>query len=403
MTAMTPAARPLDYDILIAGAGAVGASLACALAGSAYRVAVIEAVPLNRTGQTTHDGRGLALSLGTRQILERLGIWQRLTEHANAIRRIHVSHRGHFGVVHLDAAELELPALGYVVPALRLGHALLDGLEKADNVDLICPATLTALHQDADGVRVDVDGNDSARSLSAALLIGADGSQSCVRSLCNIGTTRKDYGQTAIVSSVRPAVAHADTAYERFTDSGPVALLPLRDGRCVSVCCLPPDRAAMVMNQSDTDFLATLEERFGRRLGRLTDPGPRQAYPLSLVESERQHQGRVLLLGNSVHTLHPNAAQGFNLGLHDAAAFAELLAEQDWDPGANVVIRRYLDRRQPVQRRVIRFTDSLAWLFYRPHPVLGPARTLGMLGMELLPPVKRVFSRRAAGLARTTK
>lgn len=402
MTAVSRSfSRPHDYDILIAGAGAVGASLACALAGSPYRVGIIEAVPLARGQQSTHDGRGLALSQGTRQILDGIGVWYRLDDHANPIRHIHVSHRGHFGVVHLDAAELDLPALGYVVPALRLGRALLDTVTAADNIDLICPATLAALRQHTGSVQIEIEHEGEQQQLKAALLVGADGSQSRVRTLCDIGMSRKDYDQTAVVSSVRPDRPHADTAYERFTGSGPFALLPLRDGRCVSVCCLPPTDAARVMNQSDADFVATLEQRFGLRLGHFTEPGPRQAYPLRLVESERQNQGRVLLLGNSVHTLHPNAAQGFNLGLHDAAALADLLLQQQGDPGAEVCLKRYIARRRPVQRRVIRFTDSLAWLFYQSHPFIGPARSLGMLGMELLPPLKRAFARRAAGLGRS--
>ncbi|MDZ7734868.1 MAG: FAD-dependent monooxygenase [Gammaproteobacteria bacterium] len=144
-----------------------------------------------------------------------------------------------------------------------------------------------------------------------------------------------------------------------------------------------------------------LEQRFGGRLGRFCEPGKRRSYPLQLVESNSQYQGRVLLLGNSVHTIHPNAAQGFNLGLHDAAALADILLQPDGDPGAADVISRYLAERMPVQRRVIRFTDSLAWLFYRPHPVIGPLRTLGMVALELLPPLQRTFARRAAGLTQS--
>lgn len=398
---MSSTTRNDRYDILIAGAGAVGSSLACALAGSRYRVGIIEAVPLDRTEQSTHDGRGLALSLGSQQKLAAAGVWSLLHEHANPIEHIHVSHRGHFGFVQLDADQLGLQALGYIVPALRLGRALLETIRRADNIDLICPATLDALGQDGEVVRVMLAENGARRELGASLLIGADGSQSRVRELCDIGTTTHDYGQTAIVSSVQPEVPHNNTAYERFTDSGPFALLPLRDGRCVSVCCFKHDNAANVMADSDNDFLHTLEQRFGQRLGRFSDVRDRRSYPLKLIESERQHAGRVLLLGNSVHTIHPNAAQGFNLGLHDAAALAELLLEGHSDPGAESMLRRYLGERKPVQKRVIRFTHSLAWLFYQPHPLLGPVRSLGMLGLDLLPPLQRAFARRTAGLSRS--
>lgn len=390
-----------DYDIVIAGAGAVGASLACALAGSAYRLGVIEAVPLTPSSSSTHDGRGLALSLGSREKLAASGVWSSLEAHANPIEHLHVSHRGHFGVVRLDAGRLGLPALGYVVPALRLGRALLDTIGSADNIDLLCPAMLESLSQDGESVRVILDENGSRRELSTGLLIGADGGQSRVRELCGIGTTVHDYGQTAVVSSVQPGEAHRNTAYERFTETGPFALLPLRDGRCVSVCCLPPDMAATVMTESDNEFLGTLTQRFGRRLGDFSEPGERRSYPLRLVESERQHQGRVLLVGNSVHTIHPNAAQGFNLGLHDAAALAGLLREQPGDPGAGYLLERYMAERRPVQRRIIRFTQALAWLFYQPHPVLGPLRALGMAGLDMLPALQRAFVRRLAGLGQS--
>ena len=386
------------YDILIAGAGAVGASLACGLANTGYRIGLIEALPLDADSTSTHDGRGLALSLGTQQQLARLGVWPQLAEHANPIEHIHVSHRGHFGVVHLDAERLDLSALGYVVPALRLGRALLAQLQAADNIDFICPATLRELVQTPTEVRVTLDMQGAEQTLAAPLLVGADGSESRVRRLCDIGTTSKDYGQTAIVSTVRPRQPHRNTAYERFTADGPFALLPLRDGRCVSVCCLATDAIEALMAQSDRDYGVTLAARFGGRLGGFSDIGERRSYPLRLVQSEQQQAGRVLLLGNSVHTLHPNAAQGFNLGLHDATALAERLRRHAGDPGDPGLLAAYLRQRGPVQRRVVRFTDSLAWLFYEPHTFIGPLRTLGMLGLELLPPLQRLLVQRAAGL-----
>ncbi len=290
-------------------------------------------------------------------------------------------------------------ALGQVVPAARLGRALLDRLQSAANIDFLCPARLTALEQDAAGVSVRIDAGDTGeRQLRARLLVGADGSQSRVRELCGIGTRTRGYGQTAIVSSVRAEQPHADTAWERFTDSGPCALLPLADGRLVSVCCVASADADRVQALADSDYIEFLTDRCGRRLGRFTEAGPRQAYPLRLIESERQRDGRVLLLGNSVHTVHPNAAQGFNLGLHDAAALAARLQDDSDDPGAAERLTNYLRERRPIQKRVVRLTDSLAWLFYRPHPVIGPVRSLAMLALDLSPAAKRFFARRTAGI-----
>lgn len=393
-----PLPAAVQYDILISGAGAVGASLACALAGSRYRIAVVEATAPATPGQAAPDGRGLALSLAAYRILSDIGVWRRLIDCANPIRRIHVSHRGHFGSVRLNAEQAGVPAVGFVVPALRLGAALLDGLADAGNIDLIRPAQVSGFEQHDNGVLVHLSEGSAVRSVGARLLVGADGSQSRVRELAGIGMRSKDYGQTAIVSSVRPQRPHADTAFERFTDSGPLALLPLRDGRCVAVCCVRHEQAGEILAQSDGNFIKTLEQRFGLRLGRLQDPGPRQAHPLKFIESQAQHSGRALLLGNSVHTLHPNAAQGFNLGLSDAAALARRLRRHGDDPGAANLIEGYLAERRPAQKRVVRFTDSLAWLFYRPHPLWGPARSFGMLALELVPSLKRAFIRRTAGL-----
>lgn len=394
-----PVPAATDYDILIVGAGAVGASLAGALAGSRYRVGVVEAASLS--GQPTPDGRGLALSLATRRFLEAFGVWSRLAVCANPVRRVHVSHRGHFGSVRLDADQAGLPALGFVVPAQRLGTALLEHLQAAGNIKLIQPALVSGLDQEVTGVNVKLTAGRRLQAARARLLIGADGSHSRVRELVAIGVRSKDYGQTAIVSSIRPQRAHNNTAFELFTETGPLAMLPLRDGRCAAVCCVRHEEAGDILAQSDVDFIGTLEQRFGLRLGHLYDPGPRQAYPLGLIESRAQRSGRVLLLGNSVHTLHPNAAQGFNLGLRDAAALAECLLHGGDDPGAEALLERYLAERRPAQRRVLRFTDSLAWLFYQPHPFWGPARSFGMLALELLPPLKRAFVRRASGLHET--
>ncbi|MEX0951030.1 MAG: FAD-dependent monooxygenase, partial [Gammaproteobacteria bacterium] len=285
-----------------------------------------------------------------------------------------------------------------------LGAALFARLDAAA-IDWHCPATVTAVNQTATQVSVNIEtvgaSGSNTQQLTTRLLIGADGSQSQLRDLLNIATRSKDYGQTAIVSSVATASAHADTAYERFTDSGPLALLPRRDGRSVVVCCLPTEQAAAAMRQSDSDFLQLLQQRFGQRLGRFSEPAARQSYPIRLVQAQEQCRGRVLLLGNAVHTVHPNAAQGFNLGLHDASALAALLASHaqtaDQDPGSAALLSAYLAEREPVQRRVVQFTDWLAWWFYQPHTLLAPARTAGMLAIDKLPAVKQRFIRRLTG------
>lgn len=384
-----------DYDVLIIGAGANGASLACALADSELRLGIVEAVPRTQTEQPSYDDRGLALALGTQQILNHIDVWPALAVAANPIRHIHVSSHGGFGAVRLSADLIDAPALGYVVPAHQLGRALLDRLDRADNVDWHCPLQLLSIEQQSGMVIATLDHAGERRQITTRLLVGADGARSRVRALLNIKARHKDYHQVAIVSSVRPALPHGDTAWERFKDTGPFALLPLPSGRCVVVCCVAGEQADTVLGQSDADFLALLMERFGPRLGELHDPGPRHSYPVRLIEAVEQYRGRVLLLGNAVHTVHPNAAQGYNLGLRDVAALARHLRAAT-DTGAAEVLAAYVAERTPDQKRVIRFTDTLASIFYQNWPGRGPICSLGMLAFDLTPAFKRSFTRRLA-------
>jgi 2-octaprenyl-6-methoxyphenol hydroxylase len=323
---------PPDYDVLIAGAGAVGASLACALADSRLRVGIVEAVSREQPRQPSYDDRGLALALGTQQILERVGVWPALAATANPIRAIHITNRGHFGVVRLSADLIGAPALGYVAPARCLGEALLRRLEQAGNIVWHCPAGLVGVDQHAEGVTATLEQDGVTWQVRARILIAADGTHSRIRKLLDIATRVKDYGQVAVVSSVRPDLPHGDTAWERFTESGPFALLPLRNGRCVVVCCVSNRQADAVMNQSDPEFLAMLAERFGARLGSFSDAGPRHSYPIRLLEALEQIRGRILLMGNAVHTVHPNAAQGYQPGI---AAMRRALARHVQSAGGS--------------------------------------------------------------------
>lgn len=390
-----PAPPDPDYDVLIIGAGANGASLACALADSHLRVGVVEAVTRTQPEQPSYDDRGLALALGTQQVLAHIDVWPALASVANPIRHIHVSSRGNFGAVRLSAGLIDAPALGYVVPAHQLGRALLERMDRAGNIDWHCPLQLLAIEQQPGMAVATLEQAGERRQLSARLLIGADGARSRVRTLLNIETRHKDYQQVAIVSSVRPALSHDDTAWERFTETGPCALLPLPNGRCVVVCCVASDQADTVLGESDAGFLAMLMARFGLRLGELSDPGPRYSYPVRLVEALQQYRDRVLLLGNAVHTVHPNAAQGYNLGLRDAAVLARHLRTAA-DPGASEVLSAYVAERSPDQKRVLQFTDTLAGIFYQNWPCSGPLRSLGMLAFDLTIPLKRSFTRRLA-------
>jgi 2-octaprenyl-6-methoxyphenol hydroxylase len=386
------------YDIVITGGGAVGLTLACALRETPWQVAVIEAVP-PRAGD--RDGRALALAFASQRILAGVGLWDRLAPAANPICSVHVSDRGHFGFARFEAATLGVPALGYVVPADALGAALLDAVRSATNIKLFCPAEVEALAADTSSVTVTVRSEGGPFMLRSKLLVAADGANSRTRTVLGIGAQQRDYRQTAIVTAARPQRSHQDCAFERFTVSGPLALLPLPDGRCGVVMTVPSAEAADWLALPPAQFLAELSRRFGRRLGRFAGLDARRAYPLRLVRARRLYADRAVLVGNAAHTVHPNAAQGLNLGLRDAAALAERLvqaARAGLDPGAAQLLVDYAVARRADQLRVVTATDGIARVFYNDSSWLVLSRDLTMLACDLLPPLKRALLRYAMGL-----
>jgi len=397
------------YDILIIGGGMVGASLACALGATRLRVAVVEGVPLRSDAQPSYDDRSIALAYGSRRIFEGIGLWPELAAQVAPIRRIHVSDRGHFGATRLNAAEHGVDALGYVVETRVLGRALADHLATLNNVDLLCPAELTELEFKPDAATVTVSAPDGPRRLSARLLVAADGTNSTVRERLGIEVKRWDYGQTAVISNVSTELDHEGVAYERFTDGGPLALLPLPAhpgdvgrGRCSLVWTVRSEQVESVLALSDEEFLAEVQSRFGQRLGRLMRIGARRAYPLSLVRVAEHVRPRAALIGNAAHALHPVAGQGFNLGIRDVAVLAELLAEAaqaEADPGDMVLLNRYAEWRRRDHRVVMAFTDGLARVFSNPLATVALARDLGLVALDVLPPLKRLLARQTMGLS----
>jgi len=389
------------YDVLIIGGGMVGASLAHALLGIGLRVGVVEAHAPNTDQQPSYDDRVIALAWGSRLILEGMGVWPDIAPAAEPIRHIHISERGHFGFARFDAKEERVEALGYVVTARDLGRALLAELESAGQVDLFCPARLDSFTPEAERVRVTVREGDEIRRLETRLLVAADGGDSVVRRLLGIPVQERRYGQTAIISNITPERPHAGIAYERFTDSGPLAMLPMTEGRCSLVWTARDEQVDEIMSWDDTRFLAQLQDRFGYRLGRLLKTGRRAAYPLKLMRVREQVRRRVVLIGNAAHAVHPVSGQGFNLGIRDVAVLADLLAEaarMRSDPGAMALLERYAEWRAGDQRMVATITDTLARLFANPLPPLRLARDCGLLGLDLCPPVKHLTARQFMGL-----
>ena len=389
-----------EFDVVIVGGGLVGGSLACALRGSGLKVAVVEAAAAGAPSHPSYDERVIALSLGSRRIFGGVGIWKSIAADAEPIRHVHVSERGHFGFAHLDAPDEGVEALGYVAPARAIGHAIEDGLCGADGVELLRPARLVGLHAERDRWRLEVAVAGSSRLLQARLLVAADGGDSAVRRRLGLGVRERGYGYDAIISTVTPERPRPGTAFERFTESGPLAMLPMTGGRYSVVWTARNSESAGILALDDDAFVAKLQQRFGQRLGRLRKPGRRVAYPLRLVLAKQLTQPRMVLVGNAAHTLHPVAGQGFNLGLRDVAELAELLEDAQrtgQDAGGNSVVAGYRKRRAPDQRDAAMLTDALARLFVNPWAPVRVGRNLGMLGLDLLPPARHVLAQRFMG------
>lgn len=393
------------YDVIIIGGGMVGASLACALSGQDLRVAIVEAVQPGVRDEPGYDERAIALAYGTKRIFSGLQLWDELAGAATPIHRIHVSDRGHFGMTRMDRSDEGLPALGYVVPARVIGQVLGDAVSHLEDVEFYCPARVSAIRRTDDEVQVDIIRDDAPETLSTRLLVAADGVNSAIREQFGIDSRESDYKQTAIVTNITPQLPHRNIAYERFTETGPMALLPMTEQRCAVVCTVASEHADEMMALDDDAFLTRLQERFGYRLGTLQRPGLRQAWPLKLLQATESVRDRLALVGNAAHTLHPIAGQGFNLGARDIAALAEVLVEavrNGQDPGALQVLNRYAEWRHADHQSVTVFTDGLARLFTLPVPALGMARSAGMLALDLLPPAKRLLTRMTMGRSEKT-
>ncbi len=394
-----------QFDVVIAGGGLVGGSLAIALAQTDCRVALVEAVPPESDAQPSFDDRTLALARGSCRVLEQLEVWQGIQNSVWPINQIHVSQQGRFGTTVIDAAEQGIAQLGYVIKSYQLGQSIWDVIRALPNVEVFCPATVTATSLVEDGREVVLDIDGQSQTLKTKLLVVADGARSRLRSALGIDARERNYEQVAVVANIRIDQKHAgNLAYERFTSQGPLAILPGRDGRYTLVLARNSTSVSDVMAMSDEALIELVQTLFGFRLGRIRQIGKRQAYPLSLVTADSVAADRAVVIGNAANGLHPVAAQGFNLGLRDAASLAELIADAfrasaAADVGTTELVQAYVDWRQDDQRRVVQFTDSLIRYFSVPGMTAAAARGLSLAAFDVLPVAKRELARQTMGQA----
>jgi 2-octaprenyl-6-methoxyphenol hydroxylase len=397
---------------LIAGGGMVGLSLALLLheqLPGSIRITLVEGVALAKPDSMpayhpSFDARSTALSYSSATIYRQLGIWSALRPGLGPIEKIHVSRRGRFGSSLLSAREQGWDAMGWVVENPCLGRTLLAAVHNCPRVNLRCPARVTDAIPLAAGMRVTLD---DEQELDADLLLIADGAESELREKLGFLTRRKRYGQNALIANLAFERDHLGCAYERFTASGPLALLPLPPSeqakhRMALVWTLPPVEAAAFEAADEETFAAGLIDAFGYRLGRIRKVGERQSYPLALTEAVEQVRRGCVVIGNAAHALHPVAGQGFNLALRDAAALAQALAgamARGQGVGDTAVLAAYARQRQPDQAQTIAASDELPALFMLSDPLFSLGRDLALSGLDMFPVLRREFVQQAAGMA----
>jgi 2-octaprenyl-6-methoxyphenol hydroxylase len=391
------------YDLAIAGGGLVGASLALAAAPLGLSIALVEGVAPGTGEHPSFDERTTALANGTVRVFRSLDVWRYMEREATPIGRIHVSEQGRFGTARIDAAEQGLDALGYVLPNRVIGAGLWAGLRACPGIDVIAPARATGSELVGDVRVLEYEHEGADRRIAARLVVAADGARSLVREQAGVGSDHWAYGQTAITATVTTQSFHDHVAYERFTPDGPIAVLPLAEGRCGIVWTRRPEEASRLLALSDAEFLAEFQRAFGFRLGRMLKVGRRHSYDLGVARTARHAAERLAMVGNAAQSMHPIAGQGFNLGLRDAACLAEVIADArtagQGDPGAEDTLAAYAQWREVDQRRIVAFTDGLVRLFGSPLGLARGLRAAGLLAFDAFPAAKGAMARLSVGAA----
>lgn len=391
----------MDYDVIIAGGGMVGAALACALGDSALRVALVESTPLERIRPTAEmDLRVSAIGRAAQRLFAAVGAWERLpAERTGPFREMEVWDASGSGRIHFDSTAFGEPLLGWIIENRVIQYALLEQAQTYSNLDLLCPVQLALASPQDDGLHLRLE---DGRSLRTRLLVGADGAQSQVRHWAGIGVKGWKYPQKAVVTVVNTQRPHQETAWQRFLPTGPLAFLPLHNGCCSIVWSTTPEHADHLQQITESAFALELAEAIDWRLGKITVFGARRTFPLSLQHADTYVRPGIALIGDAAHVVHPLAGQGVNLGLMDAAALAEVVLDariRGRHIGSLATLRRYERWRKGENLLMMGALDGFERLF---GSSLAPVRWLRNTGLNLtdaLPPFKQMLAARAMGLA----
>jgi 2-octaprenylphenol hydroxylase len=388
-----------DFDVVVVGGGLVGLSLAAALGNDGFSVAVLEArQPVVDWPADSIDLRVYAITRESQNLFESIGAWPAMLPKAGPFRDMHVWDAGGNGDIHFSSADLGEPYLGHILESRVIEQALLGVIEDLPGVQRFCPATVTAFSELENRQQIELE---DGRTLSARLLVGADGKHSKVRDYAGIHTRVSDYGQQALVAVVATERAHEETAWQRFLPTGPLAFLPLADGRSSIVWSASNDRAESLLELDESAFCAELGKAFGQRLGRITSCGERILFPLQRQYAEHYVAPRIALVGDASHVIHPLAGQGVNLGLKDVRELADTLLEagrQQRDIGALSVLRRYERARKGDNMAMMMAMDGFKHLFGSSIPPVCWARNFGLNLVDAAQPVKNRIMRAAMGL-----
>ncbi|MCT9289670.1 FAD-dependent monooxygenase [Acinetobacter baumannii] len=400
----------MQQQVIIVGGGMVGLSLSLMLAKANIAVKLLEAVKYpNYYDQnvapyhSSFDARNTALSRRSVQIYQKLGLWDALQQHATPILQVHITEQGSFGKARLIAEQEKVESFGQVIENAWLGRVLLTQVRQQPLIELIDGIQVTALTQDAEQVHIEAQRGDEVLKLESKLLIAADGRDSFCRQAIGVGVDVHDYDQVAIVTTVQTSKPHEHVGFERFSALGPLALLPLPGEyrRSVVWPVKKGTEGEWLGEENDQHFLDALQKTYGDRAGKFEKTGKRFSYPLSQVLAHKQAVGRVILMGNAAHTIHPVAGQGFNLCLRDADVLLRYLVNQlsaSDDIGNPDNLLAYEEARLSDQQRVIKFCDTVVRGFSNQNPLLKLIRNTGLIAFDVIPGVKPLVANYAMGL-----